>query len=50
LTDATHEKIESEGVEALSVRKVVDSAGYNVVTLYNYFKNLDHLIGYACVN
>lgn len=47
--DAAHEIIESEGVDQLSARKVADIAGYNVGTLYNYFKNLDHLIGFACV-
>ena len=47
--DATHEIIENEGIEGVSVRKVADLAGYNIGTLYNYFKNLDHLIGYAGV-
>jgi len=28
---------------------VADIAGYNSATLYNYFSNLDHLIGYAAV-
>ena len=41
-------KIEdTEGVEAVTARKVADLAGYNVATLYNYFDNLDHLIAFA---
>jgi len=47
--DAAHEVIENEGVDAVTVRKVADIAGYNSATLYNYFSNLDHLIGYAAV-
>lgn len=47
--DAAHEIIEKEGMDKLSARKVAEVAGYNVGTLYNYFKNLDHLIGFACV-
>jgi AcrR family transcriptional regulator len=47
--DATHEVIENEGVDAVTVRKVADLAGYNSATLYNYFNNLDHLIGYAAI-
>lgn len=41
-------KIEdSEGLEAITARKVADLAGYNVATLYNYFENLDHLLAFA---
>lgn len=41
-------KIEdTEGVEAVTARKVANLAGYNVATLYNYFDNLDHLIAFA---
>ncbi|MCR3955673.1 MAG: TetR/AcrR family transcriptional regulator [Gudongella sp.] len=47
--DAAHEIIENEGIEEITVRKVADVAGYNIGTLYNYFKNLDHLIGFAGV-
>ncbi len=47
--DAAHEVIEKEGVDAVTVRKVADIAGYNSATLYNYFTNLDHLIGYAAI-
>ena len=45
--DAASEIIENEGVEAITVRKVADLAGYNSATLYNYFENLDHLISMA---
>ena len=47
--DATYEIIEEEGIDNVSVRKVADIAGYNIGTLYNYFKNIDHLIGYTGV-
>lgn len=42
--DATNQIIQNEGVENVTIRKVADIAGYNSATLYNYFKNLDHLI------
>src|SRR6056297_2543377 len=45
--DATADIIASDGVEKVTVRKVADLAGYNIATLYNYFKNLDHLISMA---
>lgn len=35
--------IEEEGFESITIRKVADKAGYNSATLYNYFRNLDHL-------
>lgn len=45
--EAAWEIIDSEGVDALTVRRVADLAGYNVATLYNYFDNLDHLKFFA---
>ncbi|SDK14163.1 TetR/AcrR family transcriptional regulator [Natronincola ferrireducens] len=45
--EATNHIIEEEGLEAVTVRKVADIAGYNSATLYNYFENLDHLIFFA---
>lgn len=47
--DATHKVIEQDGVEAVTVRKVAELAGYNSATLYNYFSNLNHLVGYAAI-
>ena len=47
--DAAHQVIEKEGIDSVTVRKVADIAGYNSATLYNYFSNLDHLIGYAAI-
>lgn len=35
--------IEEEGFDSITIRKVADKAGYNSATLYNYFRNLDHL-------
>ncbi|MCT4619955.1 MAG: TetR/AcrR family transcriptional regulator [Marinisporobacter sp.] len=46
---ATHEIIEKEGVDHVTIRKVADLAGYNSATLYNYFENLDHLIFFASI-
>lgn len=45
--DATAEIIEKENIEAVTIRKVADIAGYNSATIYNYFENLNHLISLA---
>lgn len=45
--NAASEIMEKEGMEGLTLRKVAQKAGYNSATLYNYFKDLDHLIMYA---
>ena len=45
--DACHQIISTESVDAVTIRKVADLAGYNSATLYNYFENLDHLLFYA---
>lgn len=42
--EAAAEIIKEEGMDAITIRKVADSAGYNSATIYNYFENLDHLI------
>ena len=47
--EATHKVIEEEGFEAITVRKVSKIAGYNPATLYNYFENLDYLVGFASI-
>ncbi|WP_410506299.1 TetR family transcriptional regulator [Haloimpatiens sp. FM7315] len=47
--DATYELMETEGIENITIRKVADIAGYNSATLYNYFKNLDHLILFTSI-
>lgn len=47
--EAVHQIIESEGIEAVTVRKVSKLAGYNPATLYNYFENLDYLVGFASI-
>lgn len=41
--EAASRIIEQEGVENLSLRKVAKAAGYNSATLYNYFKDIEHL-------
>jgi len=45
--EAAKKIIEEEGLQAVTIRKVADMAGYNSATLYNYFENLNHLIFFA---
>lgn len=45
--EAAQEIMLKEGIEAITLRKVADLAGYNGATLYNYFKDLDQLILFA---
>lgn len=45
--EATNQIIEEEGIDTITIRSVSDIAGYNSATLYNYFKNLDHLVFFA---
>ena len=44
---ATKTIIETDGISAVSVRKVASMAGFNSATVYNYFENLNHLIFFA---
>jgi len=48
--EATRRIAEEEGLEAITVRKVADYAGYNSATLYNYFDNLEHLLFFSSMN
>lgn len=41
------EILNTEGLDALTIRKVADKAGYNSATLYHYFPNLKHLTLFA---
>lgn len=34
----------------LSVRRIAEEAGYSYATLYNYFRNADHLLWYLIIN
>ncbi len=45
--EAAQEIIDKEGIHAVTIRKVAQRAGYNSATLYNYFRNLDHLLALA---
>jgi AcrR family transcriptional regulator len=45
--DATVDVIEQEGIENVTIRKVADIAGFTSSTVYNYFKELSHLIFFA---
>jgi len=42
--DAAHDIIRQEGLDAVTIRKAADNAGYTSATLYNYFDNLQHLV------
>lgn len=42
--DAAKQIVAEEGIEGVTIRKVAQRAGYNSATLYNYFKNINHLI------
>lgn len=47
--DATADIIEKEGVENVTIRKIADLAGYNSATIYNYFKEVSHLVFFAAM-
>ena len=47
--NAAIELMEKEGIENLTIRKVVERAKYNSATLYHYFSNLDELELFASV-
>ena len=47
--EATQKLIQSEGVDGLSIRKIANEAGYNSATLYNYFRDLEHLTLFGSV-
>lgn len=44
LAETAKNMILTNGVEAISVRKVAKEAGYAYATIYNHFKNLDELL------
>ncbi|SFE80359.1 TetR/AcrR family transcriptional regulator [Alteribacillus iranensis] len=45
--DATIDIIEEKGIDSITIREIADKAGYNSATIYNYFKELSHLIFFA---
>jgi AcrR family transcriptional regulator len=45
---AAKEILKSEGIKAISVRKIAERAGYSYATLYNYFRDVNDLI-FECV-
>lgn len=47
--EAAQKLIQSEGVDGLSIRKIANEAGYNSATLYNYFRDLEHLTLFGSV-
>lgn len=45
--DAAQKIIETEGVDAVTIRKVSDLAGYNSATMYNYFDDVEQLTSFT---
>ena len=45
----TRQIIDREGLDALTIRRVAQCAGFNSATLYLYFKDIDELITMACI-
>lgn len=41
---AAIELIDNEGVSAVSARRVAELAGYSYATIYNYFRDINHLL------
>ena len=48
ILDAARELFVSEGVEAVSMRKVADKIGYSATTLYNHFDDKEALLYALC--
>ncbi len=48
--EAATQIAKDEGIDKVTIRKVSDLAGYNSATLYNYFENLEHLLGFTAIN
>lgn len=42
--NATRKIMDDEGVHAVTIRKIADTAGFNSATIYNYFDDISHLI------
>lgn len=48
--DAAQKIIETEGIDAVTIRKVSDGAGYNSATMYNYFADVEQLISFTLLH
>jgi AcrR family transcriptional regulator len=48
ILDAAREMFITEGVEAVSMRKIADKIGYSATTLYNYFLDKESLLYALC--
>jgi AcrR family transcriptional regulator len=48
ILDAARELFVTEGVEAVSMRKVAEKIGYSATTLYNYFEDKEALLYALC--
>ncbi|MCI8639765.1 MAG: TetR/AcrR family transcriptional regulator [Coprococcus sp.] len=48
--EAALDIMETEGIGAVTARKVADKAGYTVSSLYNHFDNLDYLLFFASIH
>lgn len=47
--EAAYDLMEESGDEPVTIRKIADKAGYNVSTVYNYFRDQEHLMVFASV-
>lgn len=47
--NAADELIKKRGINNVTLREIAKRAGYNSATIYNYFKNLDHLIFFGAM-
>lgn len=50
LIEAAHNLIVREGMEQVTIRKIAVDVGMNSASLYKYFKDLDELLLYACID
>lgn len=48
--ERTYEIIETEGMDAVKIRRLANDLGCTSTMVYRYFEDLDHLITLACMN
>ena len=50
LVNSATQVIEEEGINALTIRRVSEKAGYSSANIYKYFKDFSQLVAYASIN
>ncbi len=48
--EAAKSLVISEGVSNVTVRKIADVAGFSYATIYNYFRNINHLLWHVAMS